>query len=301
MLLFGLMNAMPADPVQMMMPQDPNILKDKDLYEKTYNEIAERYGLNKPLPERYIRWLGRMAKFEFGDSTQFKKPVKEVIGGPMKNTITLNIGATLISLFLSILIGIKSAVRRGGVYDRTWQVLSLIGMSLPIFFIGIALIYIFSFKLGWLPPSATSTTGTFKDKFIHLILPTITITVGSLASTLRYVRNAMIDALSQDYIRTARAKGVKEKTVIYSHAFRNALIPVVTVVTWSIIGIFGGAAITETIFSYNGIGQYLLQSVLAKDFNVVLTLNMFFALLSLLGNLLMDIGYALVDPRVRLE
>ena len=129
----------------------------------------------------------------------------------------------------------------------------------------------------------------------------LTLTVGSLASTSRYVRNAMAEALSQDYIRTARSKGVSERVVIYSHAFRNALIPVVTVVAWSIVGMFGGAAITETIFAYNGIGRMLIDSVFARDFNLVLALNMFYAVLSLTANLLMDLGYALVDPRVRLD
>ena len=136
---------------------------------------------------------------------------------------------------------------------------------------------------------------------LHLILPTLTLLFGSLASTSRYVRNSMLDALGQDYIRTARAKGLSERKVIYSHAFRNALIPVVTIVAWSITGLLGGAAITETVFSYNGIGRFLIASVVARDYNVVMALNMMYAILSVLGNLLMDIGYSLVDPRVRLE
>ncbi|MGF0040014.1 ABC transporter permease [Peptoniphilaceae bacterium SGI.131] len=301
MLLFGLMHAMPADPVELMMPQDPNLRKNKELYLKTKEQIKERFGFNKSIPEQYVSWLGRMVSGEFGESTSFNKPVKEIIGRPLMNTVKLNIFSTIISLVLAITIGIKSAVRAGGFYDKLWQVLSLIGISMPTFFIGIGLIFIFAFTLKWLPPTATSIETDLWSQIKHLILPMITITLGSLAGTIRYVRNSMMDALSQDYIRTARAKGVKEKTVIYSHAFRNALIPVVTVVVWAIIGIFGGAPITEQVFAYNGIGNYLLNAVLAKDFNLVLTLNMFFAVLSLLGNLFMDLGYALVDPRVRLE
>ena len=142
---------------------------------------------------------------------------------------------------------------------------------------------------------------TFGQWVIYLTLPTIALTIGSLASLSRYVRNSMLDALNQDYIRTARSKGLKEKTVIYSHAFRNALIPVVTALTWAVLGMFSGSAITERIFSYRGIGNELITAVIAQDYNVILALSMFYAVLTLLGNLIMDIAYALVDPRVRLE
>ena len=144
-------------------------------------------------------------------------------------------------------------------------------------------------------------TNEFGEWVKYLVLPTITLTIGSLASLSRYVRNSMLDALNQDYIRTARAKGLKEKTVIYSHAFRNALIPVVTALTWAILGMFSGSAITERIFSYRGIGNELITAVMAQDYNVILALSMFYAMLTLLGNLLMDVAYALVDPRVKLD
>lgn len=142
---------------------------------------------------------------------------------------------------------------------------------------------------------------TFGQWIRYLTLPTIALTIGSLASLSRYVRNSMLDALNQDYIRTARSKGLKEKTVIYSHAFRNALIPVVTALTWAILGMFSGSAITERIFSYRGIGNELIIAVISQDYNIILALSMFYAVLTLLGNLIMDIAYALVDPRVRLE
>ena len=142
---------------------------------------------------------------------------------------------------------------------------------------------------------------TFGEWVKYLILPTLTLTFGSMASISRYVRNSMLDSLNEDYIRTARAKGLKEKTVIYSHAFRNALIPVVTAMTWAVLSMFSGSAITETIFAYRGIGNILIKSVLAQDYNVILALTMFYAILTLLGNLIMDIAYALVDPRVKLE
>lgn len=306
-LLFGMLEAMPADPVRMMMPQDPRITQDPETYQKVYKQTAERMGRDKPIPVQYANWLKRTLTGDFGESTQFKKPVKVVIAEPLKNTVILNFGSTLIGFILSVIVGIRSAVKRGSLYDRSWQVVSIIGISLPTFFTALLLIFGFALKLGWFPANGMPLMQpAFSMDYIlefarYLVLPTITLTIGSLASTSRYVRNAMLEALSQDYIRTARAKGLSEKVVIYSHAFRNALIPVVTVVAWSITAMFGGAAITEQIFAYNGIGQMLIRSVLAQDYNLVLTMNMFYAILALSANLIMDIGYALVDPRVRLQ
>lgn len=298
MLLFGLNEAMPGNPVDQLMPQN---IKNEAQREQIKAALEERYNLNGTLPERYIGWMKRVFQGELGESSRYQKPVKEVLGEPLRNTLILNLGSTIIAFVLSIIIGIKSAVNRGSFYDKFWQVFSLAGISLPTFFIGMILIFVFAFKLGWFPPGMMPVNNQIGTWVKHLVLPTITLTIGSLASTSRYVRNAMIDALSQDYIRTARAKGLNEKKVIYSHAFRNALIPVVTVVAWSIMGLFSGAAITETLFAYNGIGKYFIESILARDYNVIMALNMMYALITVFGNLLMDIGYSLVDPRVRLE
>ena len=298
-LLFTFSKAMPGDPIQAMMPQNTRMTKAQQ--EELYKSLSARYGYDKPLPEQYIRWLGRTLKGDFGESTRVRRNVKEYLREPLKNTIYLNLGSTIISFILSILIGIRSATHRGGVFDRTFQTLTLVGLSIPVFFIGLILIFFFSFRLGWFPANGMPRTNEFGEWVKYLVLPTITLTIGSLASLSRYVRNSMIDALNQDYIRTARSKGLKEKTVIYSHAFRNALIPVVTALTWAILGMFSGSAITERIFSYRGIGNELITAVMAQDYNIILALSMFYAVLTLLGNLLMDIAYALVDPRVKLD
>ena len=298
-MLFAFSKAMPGDPIQAMMPQNTRMTKAQQ--EELYKQFEARYGYDKPLPEQYVRWLGRSLKGDFGESTRVKRPVKEYLAEPLRNTIYLNIGATIISFVLSILIGIRSATHRGGVFDMTFQTLTLVGMSIPVFFIGLLSIYLFAFKLQWLPANGMPRENTFGQWVRYLTLPTITLTIGSLASLSRYVRNSMLDALNQDYIRTARSKGLKEKTVIYSHAFRNALIPVVTALTWAVLGMFSGSAITERIFSYRGIGNELITAVMAQDYNIILTLSMFYALLTLLGNLIMDIAYALVDPRVKLD
>lgn len=300
MLLFGLSKLMPGDPVLMMMPQTG--FKTAKAKQEMYETIQKKYGFDKSIPEQYVNWVVRTVKGDLGESTKYRRPVTQLLGEPLVNTLILNIGVTILSFLISLRIGIKSAVGRGSFYDKFWQVVSLVGISLPTFFFALILIYFFSFQLGWLPPGQMPRNiHDIGEWTLHLILPTLTLLFGSLASTSRYVRNSMLDALGQDYIRTARAKGLSERKVIYSHAFRNALIPVVTIVAWSITGLLGGAAITETVFSYNGIGRFLIASVIARDYNVVMALNMMYAVLSVLGNLLMDIGYSLVDPRVRLE
>jgi len=298
-LIFALSKSMPGDPIRAMIPQDGRMTKAQQ--EELYKNLEHRYGYDRSIPEQYVFWMGRTLKGDFGESTQARQPVSEYLAEPLRNTIYLNLGSTIISFVLSILIGIRSAVKRGGFFDRFFQVFTLIGISLPTFFIGLFLIFLFAFKLKWLPANGMPRTNTLGEWIKYLVLPTLTLTFGSMASISRYVRNAMLDSLNQDYIRTARAKGLKEKTVIYSHAFRNALIPVVTAMTWAILGMFSGSAITETIFAYRGIGNLLIKGVLAQDYNVILALSMFYAILTLLGNLLMDIAYALVDPRVKLE
>ncbi|EEI86231.1 ABC transporter permease [Anaerococcus lactolyticus] len=298
-MLFAFSKAMPGDPIQAMIPTTGRMTKAQK--EEMYKNLQARYGYDKPLPEQYVRWLGRTLKGDFGESTRVRRPVKEYLSEPLKNTIYLNIGSTVISFVLSVLIGIRSATHKGGIFDKTAQTLTLVGLSVPTFFIGLILIFFFAFRLKMFPANGMPRVNAFAEWLKYLTLPTLTLTVGSLASLSRYVRNSMLDALDQDYIRTARSKGLKEKTVVYSHAFRNALIPVVTALTWAVLGMFSGSAITERIFSYRGIGNELITAVMAQDYNIILALSMFYAILTLLGNLLMDIAYALVDPRVKLE
>lgn len=310
--LFGMLKAMPGDPVLRHMPIDETgTYNDPVIFDRVYAETAARLGYDQPIPVQYVRWAQRTLQGNFGNSTQYVRPVVDVVANPLRNSLILNIGSTILAFLISIVIGIKSAVRQGKLYDRFWQVMSMIGYSLPTFFIAMILIFVFAQKLGWFPSASMPPTSIFRGEngdiayFLEwariLVLPTITLTIGSFASTSRYVRNAMIESLSQDYIRTARSKGVSERKVVYSHAFRNALIPVVTVVAWGIAGMFGGAAITERMFSFEGIGNYLITGVINKDYDVVLAMNMFYTLIALSANMVMDVGYALVDPRIRLD
>ncbi len=302
-LLFGLNKAMPGDVIQTLIPQgikDP--VKIQEWYDAKYIEL----GYDRPLPVQYTKWMGRLMQGDLGQSTQFKKPVADVIKEPLKNSIILNIFSLLLSFAIAIPVGIRSAVKRGSNFDNFWQVFTLIGLSVPTFFIAMILIFTFAIKLRILPIGSMPRQGGGTLSYMfrygrHLVLPVLTLAIGNLASTTRYVRNAMIDVLNQDYIRTARSKGLSSKVVIYRHAFRNALIPIVTLVAGSLVAVFGGSMITESIFAWNGIGYILQMAIVNRDFMIVLAMNMFYSVIALMANLLMDLGYALVDPRVKLD
>ncbi|NLA78591.1 MAG: ABC transporter permease [Erysipelothrix sp.] len=304
LVLFGMFKLMPGDPVLMMMP---TTLKTETQRQQMYDVYAKRLGLDKSIPEQYVAWVVNTTKGDFGYSSTYNRPVADVLKEPLKNSIALNVFSLFFSFMISIPVGIKSAVKRHSFFDSFWQVFSLVGLSIPTFFIGLGLIFFIAIKLrllpaGGMPFMLDKSSATYLLAWgRYLILPVATLTIGDLAGTIRYVRNAMLDIIGRDYIRTARSKGLGEKVVIYSHAFRNALIPVTTLVSGSLVALFGGAAITETIFAWNGIGNVLIQALNSRDYMVVLTMNMFYAILSLIANLIMDIGYALVDPRVKLD
>lgn len=297
-ILFGLNKLMPGDPVALMIPTNTR----PEQYEAAYREIEKDLGLDKSIPVQYVSWVKNIAKGELGTSTTYNKPVKEVIGSPLKNTVIMNVFVLFFSLTISILAGIQSAIKKGKFIDQFWQVFSLFGMSVPSFFIGLCLIYLLSFKLHLLPSGGMPIdSGNILQWARYLALPVFTLTIMSLASTIRYVRNAMLEALGQDFIRTARSKGLSEKVVVYSHAFRNALIPVVTVVIASIGTLFSGAVIIETVFAWDGLGRILITALNRRDGMLVIALNMFFAVVYLISNFICDLTYALVDPRIKLD
>ena len=282
------------------------------------------YGENGNLFERYLRWVGLypytfydgkvafngMLQGNFGKSATYDAPVVDVISAPMQNTIFINIFATILGLGITIPLGIFCAVRKGSKRDIAVQVFTIVGYSLPVFIIAIVFMYIFSITLGWFPVSGSHSTfgydtmnpwQQFWDRMYFMALPLIVMTFCSLGGMTRYVRASMIDALSLDCIKTARAKGLKERTVIYSHAFRNALIPIVTLVIGWFLGIFSGSMMIENIFSLNGIGQFYYKALNNNDNEVVLALQMFYIFISLAGNLIIDIAYGIVDPRIRIN
>ena len=313
-LLFSMVKIMPGNQVDMMLGTPPASSESSfQDYLKQKEALIKELGLDKSLPEQYVRWMFKMLSGDLGVSTSSggMQPVTNVLKEPLKNSIILNIFTITFSFLIAIPVGIKSAVKRFSLYDNFWQVTSLVFMSMPVFFIGLCLIYLLKIKtdflglpFGKMPSYEDLAGGFFSDMYQwgrHLFLPVVTLTSGSLAGTIRFVRNAMLEVIKKDYIRTARSKILKEKVVIYSHAFRNALIPVVTIVAGSLVGLFGGSAITEQIFAYNGIGFVLIKALNARDYSLILAMNMFYAILALVANLVMDISYALVDPRVKFE
>ena len=303
--LFGISRIMPGDPVRAMLPTN---LKP-DQYQAVYDVMYQRLGRDKSVPEQYVRWVKNIIiNRDLGYSTMFNRPVKEVIGQRLGNTIILNSVVNFFYLLIALPVGIKMATKRGSLFDNSAQVFSLVTYSVPAFFLGLTLIFIFGVTLGWFPlggmPNKT-LVGEGMPLIIewarHLALPVTTLTIISLATVMRYVRNAMIDALSQDYIRTARSKGLSEKVVIYSHAFRNALIPISTVIVSTLFALLIGSTITETVFQYNGIGRLMFNAVMARDTMMIISMNLIFALVNVTAVLVADIIYGLVDPRIKLK
>lgn len=298
--IFGIVKMAPGDPVGTNL--DPKATAEQRAAERA------RLGLDKPLPVQYWNWLTRSIKGDFGDSYIYKKPVSDVVPNFIWNTFLLNIVDFILAFLISIPIGIICAVKQYSKTDNFWTVFSIIGISMPSFFFGLLLIYIFSVKLNAFPINGMVTPGKnatgwahIKDVMHHIFLPALVLVIGSMASLVRYTRTSMLEVINQDYIRTARSKGLSEKVVIYKHAFRNALIPIMTIIGFWIPGLFSGAVILETTFVWPGIGNVMMDAISARDYNLIMALNMFFALLTLLGNLLADIGYALVDPRIKVE
>ena len=317
-IIYMIYNMLPVDKAAEAARAEIQANKNLD-YEERYAYWQEKYGLDGNKIERYGRWLGiypysdgtfnGLFQGNLGQSTQYGRPVAEVLVEPMKNTIQLNIFATILALGITIPLGIFCAVKRGSKRDVAVQVGTIIGYSLPTFIIAIVFIWLFAVVLGWFPVSGMQTAGSadwtpmrqFWDRMYHFCLPLIVMTFASLGGMTRYVRASMIEALSMDCIRTARAKGLREKVVIYSHAWRNALIPIVTLVIGWFLGIFSGSLMIENIFAINGIGRVYYNALTVSDNEVVLALQMFYIFIALAGNLLTDIVYGFVDPRVRVN
>lgn len=305
-LIFFIYNLVPGDPARAEVFPMRNTLTAEQ-YQQAYLETRARMGLDDPLPIRYGKWFRNLVQLDMGTSEYYKQPVREVIKYPLMNTIKINIFVVLFGLLITIPLGIYMAVKKNSLFDRIVQVVTLIGVSLPLFIIALILIYFFAVQLRIFPVSGMRTAGFYgtgwemtKDMLLHLVLPVATLILVSLASTTRFIRAAMCSALSMDYIKTARAKGVREKTVIYSHAWRNALLPVITLLIGWVVSIFSGSLITESMFNLNGMGKFFIDALQHQDWNVAMAIQMFYVILALLSNLVMDISYGLVDPRVRI-
>ncbi len=316
-LVFAVYNMLPVDKAADMAMQE--IAANKHLnYAERYLYWQRRYGLDGNLLTRYLRWMG-LAPFydggfkgllqgQFGSSIVYGKPVLEVIKTPLLNTVILNLFATVLALSITLPLGIFCAVRKGSKRDLAVQTGTIIGYSMPVFITAILFIWLFAVKLDLFPVSGMSSVGkeytgfrAVLDRLYHFALPLLVMTFCSLGGMTRYVRAAMIDALSLDCVRTARAKGLRERLVVRSHAWRNALIPIVALIIGWFLGIFSGSIMIENIFGINGVGKVYFDALTANDNEVALAMQMFYIFVALLGNLLVDLAYGLVDPRIRVN
>ena len=278
-------------------------------YQEWVDQLNAQYGLDTGIIQGYFKWASKAIRLDFGDSWYFNQPVLQKFSNVIWYSFGLGLAAFLIEILIAIPAGILAARKQYMFADYAITVIALIGISLPSFFFATILKYIFSIKLGWVDlygivsrmHETLSDTGKVLDMIRHMVLPTITLVVVSIGSLMRYTRANMLEVLNSDYIRTARAKGLSENRVINHHAFRNTLIPIVTLLGGSLPGLFGGAMITETLFQIPGIGYTFYQCVTQGDIPFVMFYMVFMAVLILLGNLIADITYALVDPRVRVN
>lgn len=301
--LFVIIEQMPGDAARALM--DP----EKPFDPALYAAIQKQLGLDGPLLVRFYRWFTNILKGNLGYSTMIGgRPIGPYIAKAISATFRVNLIGYILAIALALIVGIKAAVDRRSVFDNFWTVFSLIGISMPSFFFAMILIFIFVINLGWFPfggslsptlPTDASKFVIYKNMLHHMVLPITVVMLGSLPGLFRYIRNSMLEVLNQDYIRTARSKGLKDKVVIYRHAFRNALIPIITVIGSMLPGLFSGSITVEAIFTYPGIGQLLNRAIQMRDRNIVMVLLVFFAVLQLISNLVVDLSYAVVDPRIR--
>ncbi|HEY3307406.1 MAG TPA: ABC transporter permease [Desulfuromonadaceae bacterium] len=302
LITFTVIHLAPGEPVEMQMAMNPKVGKE------ARERLRKFYGLDKPLAEQYFSWVGRLTRFDMGRSfSSDSRPVKDKIKERLPITLSLNIIALVLEFGLAIPIGILAATHRDTWLDKGITIFVFLGFAVPTFWLALLLMYFFGVKLNWLPISGLHTLGSENygtlrylwDLAKHLIMPITVASFGSLAGMSRYMRSSMLNVIGQDYITTARAKGLPERVVIYKHALRNALLPLITLFGFSIPALIGGSVIFESIYSIPGMGQLFYQSVMSRDYPVVMGILIIGALLTLIGNLIADVSYALADPRIR--
>jgi len=296
---FFLLHLAPGDPMSR--------YDDPDISPETIRHIKESLGLDRPLVEQYFKWMGSFARGDFGMSLRYQRPVRGLLAEAIPNTLRLTVAALALHILLGLFLGVLSAAKKYSFFDRVNTIAALFVYSIPSFWLGLMLILVFSLKLGVLPSSHMQSIDTegfsaaalFLDRARHLALPAFVLGIASAASTARYMRGSMLDVLREDYIRTARAKGLPETRVFLKHALKNAALPIVTIIGLSLPFVFGGAVVVETIFSWPGMGRLAVDAIYARDYPVVLAINFVVAAIVILGNLLTDVAYGLLDPRIK--
>ena len=271
-----------------------------DMTQADLDRIAEQLGLNRPLPIQYLEWLWLMLRGDWGLSYRDQQPVLHIIASHLGATFELMLSSTLLAMLLGAWIGILGAIKRYSLFDSLATIGAMIALSIPTFWFGLVVIYVFSVGLGWLPSGNRFTIGdgSVLNRLHHLIGPCIVLALVSTAVWSRYMRSSMLEVVNQDYIRTARAKGVPERQILLRHAFRNALLPMITITGLHVPTLLSGALVTETVFTWPGMGRLFLDSISYRDYPVVMGILMFTAVLVLLGSLIADLLYGIADPRI---
>lgn len=297
-LVFFMTRLIPGDPINLMIPMD-----EIDKFSKEdLARVRSAYGLDQPIYVQYVKWMERVFHGDLGRSMRTKEPVVQVLQKRLPATVTLALLAMLFPLLISIPLGVLAAVKARTPADTAATVLALAGVSTPHIFLGVALIYIFAFRLRWLPTSGfIPLTQNLKLGLALMIMPAFTMGTGLMGSVMRITRTSLLEVLRQDYITTARSKGLAERVVLFKHALKNAFIPVLTVIGLQISGLLGGAFITEEIFSIPGVGRIAVGAINSRDYPVIQAVVLFFAAIHLVANLVVDIMYGWLDPRVRYD
>ena len=296
---FAIMGLMPGDPVDIMVSSNPKMTSQDVI------RLKKLYGLDRPIYVRYGHWLSDTLHGDMGYSRTYKIPTSELIGPRLLNTFYLSMSSLIFSLLVSIPLGVVAALKKYSKLDYFINLFAFAGISMPSFWLGIVLIISFAVVLKWFPAGGTYSINEgalvgwaqIKDRAYYMILPMLSLSLMEIGAFVRYTRSAMLEVLNQDYIRTARAKGLKRKRIIYLHAFKNALIPLITVISINFSYLFSGAIISETVFAYQGIGKLVYDSVIGNDFNVAMVSFMISIAMVLFMNLVADLLYGFVDPR----
>ncbi len=299
---FYIMTLMPGDPVEMMIASNPKITSED------VARLRDLYGLDQPAYTRYLNWAETIIQGDLGHSRTYRVPVSELLGPRLWNTFILSMASLVFSLMVALPIGVYAALKPGGRFDSIVNMLAFIGISMPSFLLALFLIILFAVQFGLLPAGGTETIGLgatgftyFLDRAKYLILPILSLSLLQIGVYVRYARGSMLDVMRLDFIRTARAKGLSHHVVIWKHAFRNALIPMITVVALSLSSVFSGALLTETVFAYQGVGKLVYDSIMGNDFNVAMVSFIISVSMVLVINLVADILYGFVDPRITYE
>lgn len=298
LIVFSIQLLSPGDPLNAYVPPD------FPLPEAQREALRHQLGLDQPFLTRYGYWLRETLQGNLGTSIRTHETVVHAIENRVGATLLLMGTALTIGTALGVLFGVVAAVRQYSILDGILTILAFLGISTPVYLAGLLALYVFALRLGWLPAGGYSTPGqpfSVTDRISHLILPAAIIAINYIAQTMRYTRSAMLEVLGQDYVRTARGKGLNNRVVVARHAFRNALLPIITLIGASVPALIGGAIFIESIFGWPGIGRLLLSGVEARDYPIIIGITFMLAIVTLIANLITDITYALVDPRIRLD